>query len=132
MCEPFKVEKLRRTKEHSANIWSDADMDASCFASLRHHIGTKCYSCQPSVFRESHCHSVISYNIQALPPSRPLIDRDGDGEVNEEVFQVNEEVVQFEGRFSLLDLHASVHLSSCDARKYLPDRPRSDAGLCLR
>ena len=70
VCEPFKVEKLRRTKGRSANIWSDADMDASCFASLRHHIGTKCYSCQPSVFRESHCHSVISYNIQALPPSR--------------------------------------------------------------
>ena len=47
-------------------------------------------------------------------------------------FQVNEEVVQFEGGFSLLDLHASAHLSSYDARKYFPDRPRSDAGLCLR
>ena len=99
-------------------------MDACYFASLRHHIGTQWYSCQPSVFRDSNCYSAISYNTQALPPSRPFTDRDGDGEVNEEVFQ-------FEGRFSVQDLHFSGRLSSCDARKYFPDRSYSDAGICL-
>ena len=71
-------------------------------------------------------------HVSPLDGCPKLIDGDGDGEVNEDVFQVNEEVVQFEGGFLLLDLHASAHLSSYDARKYFPDRPRSESGLCLR
>ena len=73
-----------------------------------------------SVRRKILVQDLHVFGSQALLPSRPLTDRDGVGEVNEE--EVNEEVS---------DLHVSGRLSCCDARKYFSDRPYSDAGLCL-